>query len=807
MDAILDQVTYAVRGLLRRPGFSAVAVVTLAVGIGANAAMFSVFNAVLLRPLPYRDAERLYVIHEIGRSGILGPVNALHFREWRASTRSFDELALIGPAGFDLTGVGEPARIDAARATPSLFRTLGVEPALGRVFGEEEDVPGRDAVVVLGHELFTSRFGGDPSVIGRQITLNDVPHEVIGVLPAGFGLPKLQHLYALQTTLERPQLWKPFAATSTDLRPLGSFNYAAIARLRPGVTSAQANQELKAVQEELARRAPEPAAFAAAVIPLGDQMVSRSATALRVLLGTVVLVLLVACVNITNLLIARGGHRRREFAIRRAAGATRMRLMMLPLVDSLVLSAVAGTIGILIGAALVRVIQLYAPVDVPRIQEATLDAPVLLFTFVITFCAGLLIGVVPGWRATEANGIDVLRSSSPTAMSSKASDRSRSLLVGVEVAASAVCLITAALLLSSFIKLMSVERGFETDRVTTVDFFLPAARYDMAEGVRFVTTLADRVRALPGVASAGITDALPLRGVSNSAIMVEGFNLPRQQRPTATIRFADAGYFHTMGIPLLAGRLLDEADAGRGAAVISRRAAERLWPQQRPIGKRFRYGDDTTSWVEVVGVVGDVRGVALSDDPPLHIYRLAADYFYRRAGLVVKTSTDPAAVAPAIGQIMQELDPELPVPTPQTMDDIVTESVAVRRFQTNLMLLLSAAVVFLVGLGLYGVISQGVVQRTGEFGIRMALGADRRKIVQLVLQRAMPPVVGGLCAGIAASVGTARVLRTLLFGVSPTDVMPFATAALFLVTVALLASFMPAWRAAHIHPTDALRVE
>jgi putative ABC transport system permease protein len=403
--------------------------------------------------------------------------------------------------------------------------------------------------------------------------------------------------------------------------------------------------------------------------------------------------------------------------------------------------------------------------------------------------------------------VDVLRSSSATVASSRASGRFGLVLVSVEVAASAICLIAGALLLTSFARLMSVERGFDGNRVTTAEFSLPSTRYDTAAGVRFVTTLAERVRALRGVTSAGITDSLPLSGVANSAIMVEGSNLPRQERPVATIRFADTGYFQTMGIALRAGRLVEDTDAGRGIAVISMRAAERLWPQQNPIGKRFRYGPDDSPLVEVVGVVSDVRAVALTEEPPLHIYRPVADYFYGRAGLVLKTSSDPAAVATFIRRIIRELDPELPVPALRAMNDIVAESVALRRFQMNLMLLLAAAAMFLAGLGIYGVISQSVTQRTGEFGVRMAIGADWRSIVLLVIRRAMLPVGVGVIVGIAVSLAAARLLRTLLFGVSPTDVMPFASATLFLVSVALLASLVPASRAARINPLDALRVE
>ena len=806
LEMLWRDIRYAVRSLRGTAGFTITAVLTLAFGIGAVTAIFSVFDAVLLRPLPYPDADRLYVIHEtgLGTGGDLIPANALHFREWRASTRSFEEMALVGGEPFTLHGAGEPARLGGARVTPSLFSMLGVQPALGRTFREDEDVPGRDAVVVLAHELWTTRFGSDPGVIGRTITLDESPYEVVGVLPAGFSIPRLNHFYSLEVEADQPQIWKPFAATERDLRPLNSFSYVALAKLRPGVTPRQALEDVTAVQAELSRRAPEPVRFGAALVPAADQIVSRSRTALQLVLGTVVMVLLIAGVNITNLLLARGARREREFAIRRAAGADRRRLLWQVMVESLVLSAVAGIAGLFVGSGLVQVIQLNAPVDVPRIDEAAIDGRVLMFTFAVTFCSGILIGLAPAWRATRISATDLLRTSSLTAASGTASGRFRSLLVGVEVAASAVCLIAGALLLSSFAKLMTIERGFDATRVLTVDFTLLPPRYDTAAGARFLATLADRARALPGVQAAGVTDAVPLSGTSTSAVMVEGTNLPRPQRPVAMIRLADAGYFETMGIRAIAGRLLRRDDAG--VAVISIRAAEQLWPGRNPLGRRFRHGPDDSPWVEVVGVVNDVRGVSLIEQPPLMVYRPTADYFYGLGALTVKTTADPRAVAPAILRLLRELDPILAVSAPRTMDEIVDASVAERRFQMTLMLLLAAAAAFLAGLGIYAVVAQTVIQRTAELGLRMALGADSRQILGLVLRRAMMPVGLGLAAGIGAALGAGRILRTLLFGVSPTDVMPVATASVFLLSVALLASFVPARRATRLNPLDTLRV-
>lgn len=805
VDDVRQDVRYACRSFVKNPGFTAIAVLTLALGIGANTAIFSVFDTALLRPLPFHEADRLYVIHEGRRS----PVNALHFREWRAATRSFEHMALIGPASYTLTGIGDAVRVNAGRATPDLFPTLGVQPVLGRGFRDEEDAPGRDGVVILAHELWTTRFGADRNVIGRTITLDDEPHVIVGVLPADFGLPQMNHLYALAVgDVERPQLWKPFAATPRDLRLLGSFNYIAIARLKPDVSAAQALDDLNAVQAALARSAPERAEFRAVIVPMADQVGGRSKAALQLVLGAVTLVLLIACVNITNLLLARGGRRQREFAIRRAAGASRRRLVMQMIVESLVLASFAGLLGLAIGAWLVRLIQVNAPVGLPRIDEAALDLRGMFFTVAVTLGSGLLIGLLPAWRSTHAPSIDLLRSSSATASSGRAFGRLRSLLVGVEVAASAVCLIAGAWLLSSFVNLLSVERGFDTDRIVTVSIPLPNARYDAPEkGLRFVNDLAGRVRSMPGVVSVGATDVFPLSGPSSSAIMIEGTSLPRQQRPSAAIRAADAGYFRTLGIPLQAGRLIEDRDAGRRVAVVSAMTARRLWPEQDPIGKRFRHGPDDSPLIEVVGVVGDVRAVSLSENPPLNIYRPTADYFFNQVRLAVKTTSDPATLSGAIRAAVKDLDSALPAPTPRTMDDIVAASVVQRRFQMNLMLLLAAAAAFLAALGIYGVVSQVVTQRTSEFGIRMALGANGGNIRRLVLRQGLLPVVIGLAAGIIASLGAGRLLQSLLFRVSPSDIAPFAVASLFLLSIALLSSFIPAWRASRIDPIRALRYE
>jgi putative ABC transport system permease protein len=807
MATVLKDLRHAARSLRHAPGFALAAVLTLALGIAANAAIFSVFEAVLLRPLPYAAGDRLYVIHEVGRGAPI-PVNALHFEEWRTRLRSFDRLALIGPTDRTLTGVGAPVRLRGARVTPSLLSTLGVTPALGRAFLDEENVVGRDAVVVLTHQLWTTRFNGDPTIVNRTVTLDGLPHVVVGVLPAAADLPKLSELYSVEVDLGRAEFYAPFAPTENDLRMIGSYNYVAIGRLSEGVSVDQASAELKAVQTDLATRAPQRVQFGAVVVPLSDQIAGRSRLALQIVLGTVVLVLLVACINLANLLLARGGRRVREFAIRRATGAQRRDLIVHVLAESCLVAVVAGIVGLATGAGLVELLRQYAPPGVPRLDDVALNGTVVTFTLAITLVSGLLIGLLPAIRSTRIVAVDVLRSSATTSASSASAGRLRSTLVATEVAASTVCVVGAALLLSSFVNLLNVDRGFDTARIVTADFGLMGPRYDTpAKQTAFMTELADQLRSRPGVISAGITDALPLSGVSNSAIMIEGSTLPRPERPAATVRAADADYFRTMGIPLRMGRLIEESDADRRIAVISELAAARLWPGQNPLGKRFRHGPDDSPLIEVVGVVGNVRSVSLSANPPMHIYRPPAQYFYGRASLAARTTADPSAIASAIGNIVRQLDPDMAVPTPRTMDDIVSESVAQRRFQMNLVLLLGAAAVLLAGLGIYAVVSQGVASRVGEFGIRMALGADSTRIRRLVLRDGMRPVALGLLAGASLSLAASRLLQSLLFGVSPADARSYVVALVFLSGVALTAGLAPAWHASRLDPNAALRTE
>ena len=812
-DTAVGDLRFALRMLRKDLGFSAIAIATLALGIGANTAVFSVVDSVILRPLAYREADRLFVIHEVvpkfSHIAPLIPVNAMHFLEWRKSMQSFNQLALISGVTFNLTGSGEPERIPAARVTPSLFPMLGVQAQLGRTFLEAEDQPGRDRVVLLSDELWRRRFAADPGVVGRKIMLDGRPYEIAGVLPASFHFPKLNQLFAMTVAEERPQLWKPFGLRDDELQPIGDFNFSCIARLKPGISPARTLSELNVVQARIASQFPEKVELRAALVPLQDQVTGRSRTGLELMLAAVAAVLLIACVNIANLLLARATGRRREIAIRSALGAGSGRLVRQALAESLLLSGIGGVFGMAIAYAAIRLILARAPVDLPRMDEVHPDVRLLLFTVAISALAGVVFGILPAWRFARTDPQEAMRAGSRGNTAGRRSGGLRSLLVGLEVGLSAMCLIAGGLLLHSFVKLIRVDRGFEAERIVTVALNLPGSRYpNLEKRAAFVQSLLERVKSLPGVTAAGISNMLPLAGEGhNNLLSVEGRNAPMMDRPIADIRYVNPEYFRAMGIPLRAGRIFSEADRERKLALVSALTAARLWPGEDPIGKRFRQGGDESPLLEVVGVVGDVRGVSLNKAPSLTVYMPYWQTFFGGASLAVRTAMDPRAASSAIRTAIRQIDPELPIPAFRTMEDIVAESVAQRRFQMNLVLLFAAAAMLLASLGIYGVVSHSVAQRTNEMGVRMALGARPAAIRRMVLRQSLLPVAFGLAAGVSASMALGRLLGSLLFGVSARDPITVLGVVALLSAVAAAATLIPAHRATHVDPVTALRWE
>ena len=805
-----QDVRYALRQLRRNRGFAFAAILTLALGIGTTTAVFSIVDAVVLRPLSYADSSRLMMIDEWTPSVGSIPVNGLHFQQWRRATTSFERMALIGGLNVNVTDSSEPERLPAARVSSELFPLLGVQPQLGRVFLIEEDVPGRDHVVLISNELWRRRYSGDPQIVGRAISIDGAAHEVVGVLPASFHFPKLSDLYPLTIVQDRPQIWRPIALRSEELTLAGGFNFVSLGRLKAGVSASQAASELDAIQKDFSAQMPQALGpdLRSQVLPLQDRIVGRTKTGLELMLTAVGVVLFIGCVNIANLLLARLSSRRRELAVRSAIGASRWRLVRQMIVESLTLSALGGACGILIAYGAIQLILALAPADVPRLDEVHVGARTAIFTLIISTIAGLVIGVSPAWQFGSADGGEAM-ASGVRSTASRGAGRLRFGLVSVQVTLSTVCLISAGLLLHSLVNLLNADRGFDTKHIMTVGVNPPISRYPTPQKrVAFVRTALDRLKVLPGVVDVAVANMLPLAGEGgNSALSIPGSSVPLFEHALGNIRTVNSDYFRTMGMSLQAGRLFNDADQERQVAVISMSIATRAWPGEDPIGKRFRFGPPSVPDKEVIGVVNDVRGVSLEAGPSFSVYVPYWQGFFIGGSFAVKTTDDPVALAPAIRAAIRSIDAELPVSAFRTMNEVVEGSVAQRRFQTNLVLVFGAAALLLASLGVYGVMSYAVTQRTTEIGIRLALGAERGAVLRMMLRQALRPVAAGVAVAVPLALGAASWLRSLLFGVSPQDPTTIAVACLALIAAAALAAYLPARRAANLDPLNALRYE
>jgi len=810
MQGILFDLRFALRTLARNPGFTAIAILTLALGIGANTAIFTVFDAVLLKPLPYTDPGRLVAIQEVVPPLVSIapslPVSAWHFREWRKSSRTFEQLALLGSFSTVLTTrTGEPERIPMARVSASLFPLLGIQAQVGRTFLEDEDRPGHDLEVILSDRLWSRRFHRDPAVIGRKVLLDGYPYQVVGVLPAGARLPRVSELHNLAFSDTDAEMWKPFAIRDSELAIMAEFNFACIGRLKPGFSIAQATADLDAVQSAIVKDIAERPELRAAITGLQDQIAGRSRQGLVLLLAAVGAVLLIVCVNIANLMLARAVARTRELAIRTALGAGIRRLLRQTMTESLLVAIAGGALGAALARWALATTVLRAPVDLPRLRDVRMDVHALAFAAAVTIASGVLFGLLPAWRMARTDPQVALKSGS-RGVTERGS--ARRLLIGAEVALSAMCLVVGGLLLNSFIRLMRVDMGFQPDRAVTVGLGLPFSRYpDTKARVAFVRSLLDRIRPLPGVVAAGTVNRLPLTGEgSNNSIYVEGAAAD-SRRPIVDYRCVTPGYFRAIGVPLVSGRIFSEADGDRRVALVSARAARQLWPEGSPIGRRFRLGAPDQPPIEVVGIAGDVHGVSLQKAPNPTVY---LPYWQRdRAdlSLVVRTAMDPLSIATAIRGAIHGLDPELPVPRALALDQVVDASVRQRRFQLSLVLLFAAAALLLAVVGVYGVVSHSVTQRTGEIGIRMALGASRSDVWRMVVRHGLAPVAGGLVAGLVGALAAGRLVSGMLFGVRAADPLTFAAVAFTLLSAALAACAIPALRGTRVDPMVALRYE
>jgi len=810
----MNDLRYAFRSLLRNPSFALVAILTLALAIGANTAMFSTFNGVLLRPLAYPEPDRLYAIQEsipkLAHTQDRLPVSAHHFLEWRAHTASFESLSLIGTAAFSLTSPTGPQKLTVGRVSAGIFQQLAINPQLGRAFTPDEDTHGRDQVLILTHAFWVSRFQSDTNVIGRKVLLDGSPYEVIGVLAPEPAVPKLQQLVSIPLDSAVVEAWKPFGLRDNELAQMGDFNFGCIARLKPGVTATQALADLNRVEHSIIANSAEKAELYAALTPLQHQITGSASESLILLLAAGAAVMLIVCVNISSLLLIRVNGRRRELGIRRAMGADTPRLMRQLATESLLLAGIAGGLGIILTYWILRVAILNAPVNLPRIDEIHIDARVLGVAVLLSILTGLACGILPAWRFTRVDANEALKASGRSVTEGRRGGLLRQSLVSIEVGLSVVALIVSGLLLNSFLRLTHVDKGFQTDKTTTVTLELPPARYGTAaKKDQFLRSLIDRVQNVPGVTASGVSSMLPVSGEGmNNPAVAEGAQVPSMERPLMDFRSVSPGYLRALSISLLNGRLFEERDRGREVAMLSASAARRLWPEGGAIGKRFHLGEDQLPALEVIGILNDVHGVSLQAPPNPTVY---LPYWSRQrrpqVSLVARTNGDPGAIANAIRSEIRAIDSEMSIPQFLTMDEIVDNTVSQRRFQLQLILLFGAASIVLSTMGAYSVVSFAVSQRTREIGLRMIMGATASSVQAMVWRQAMKPVALGIGAGLLIALIVSRLLTSVLFGVHAADPMTFGSVAAILAIVTGAACYVPALRATRADPNNALRSE
>jgi putative ABC transport system permease protein len=802
MNALWQDLRYGARMLIKRPGFTLIAVLTLALGIGANAAIFSVVNAVLLRPLPYPEPERLvWLLGNFRRDNSTAHINPLDFLDYREQNRTFEHLAAYSPDTSDvaLTGSGEPERLRGDGVSANFFDLLGVKPALGRTFVPEDEEAERNRAVVLGYGLWQRRFGGDPSIIGRTITLDGHSYNVIGVMPAGFKPPRAS------------DLWVPGSPRTLTNDRKGHF-LPAIGRLKPGVTIEQANADLDAIARRLGEQFPDTNAnWNVRLVPLQEQMIGNVGQSLWLLFGAVGFVLLIACANVANLLLVRTATRTREIAVRSAIGASRWRVARQLLTESLLLSLCGGALGVLTAVWMLDLLVSISAGNIPQWAQVAIDKRVLSFTLLASILTGLLFGLAPALEASKPNLMETLKEGGQSATGGARGNRIRSVWVVSEVALAVIVLVGAGLLIRSLIRLQQVDPGFDAGNVLALRLILFPARYRQPEPViAFYEQLRQRLAALPGVQAVGTISELPLSGQQNDyGFRVEGRPRDPNRRMDADWRRVDHGYFRAMNIPLLRGRAFteQEARADSRVAIISDILARRFFPDEDTVGKRLLFDFGQEMPFEIIGVVGDVHHRAL------HIGVHQTIYFpslrLRDSNLVIRAAGAPANLAADVRRAVQEVDKNLPVSSIRPMEEFLFNSMAQQRLNTFLLSAFAALALFQAVIGVYGVMAYSVTQRTHEIGVRLALGARMRDVLVLVLRQGMRLALLGVVTGLLGALALTRLVmtRSLLFEVSPTDPATFAAISALLMAVMLLACYIPARRAARVDPMVALRCE
>ena len=808
-DNLGRDLRHASRTLLRDRGFTLIVVLVMAIGIGANTAMFTVVRSVLLKPLPFREPERLVMLFEQMREGnspyrfnvVAGGV----FQHWQNEAPGFEQMAAWGEGGYNLSGASArlPEKIEGTKCSWNLFSTLGVQPAYGRTFVAAEDAPGADAAVVLSWSLWKRRFAGDPSIVGKVILLDEQPWTVIGIMPAWFSYPDPE-----------TQVWTPVRheTTPTAMNALNNHQFRVVARLRPGVTAEQGRTELDTIQKRLNLEHPNTFALSdsANLRPLLDEVVVDYKTPLYMLLAATACFLLIACLNLANLFVARSAARRKELAIRSALGGSQWRLIREQLSESIVLAVCGGTIGVAFAYSAIAWL-IKNRQDIPRVDAIHVDVAVLCFALAITLLSGIGAGFLSVTGATGAHLLQTLQEASRS-HGAQAKAKLRKVLLCGEIALTMVLLISSGLLLKSYQRLRAVDLGCATPKILTVRVNLPKPRYaDPAKRAAFFEQVMARVRNLPGVQAAGMAAGIPGQGYmfDDSFTILEHPPLPPGEGQIAIKRAAEPGYFAAMGIPLLRGRTFYDSERLDRATsiIISQLVAKQYFPNEDPLGKHMRVNlTNHPIDYEVVGIVGDTRYNLTQEMKPMMYFPLASGIF-GRATIVVRSKEDPTTVALPVQKLIAQIDPDLPVSDVLTMEQIIGNETLNAGFDADLVLGFAGLSLLLAAIGLYGVLSYLVTQRTGEIGIRVALGAQRAQVLWLMLVDGLRPAGIGLVIGLAAGLGSARLIRNLLYGVRPLDGSVYVTVAALLLLTAAIACIQPAWRASRLNPVEALRSE
>jgi putative ABC transport system permease protein len=806
MDSLLNDIRYAIRNLIKRPGFTLIAVFTLALGIGANSAIFSAVNALLIKPLQFPELDRVVTVWDKfpTRSVEHNEVTMANFLDWRAQNQSFEHLGLSRWWNANLTGVESPERLQGFLVTSDFFNVLGTKPIMGRTLLEEENQPGKDAVAVITYSLWQRRFGADPNIVNKNITINNISRTVVGVMPDRFNYPKGAEIYA------------PIALTPEVAKSRGTHQYYVVGRLRPGVSKEAAQADLDTIAARLEKQYPETnTGWGANVIPIVKDTVRLYDTALWVMMGAVGFVLLIACANVANLMLARASGRQKEIALRAALGASRWRIIRQLLTESVIVALIGGVIGILIAFWGVELLRAGNPGEASRFapgwDRLGINPAVLLFTIGLSVLSGLVFGVAPALQVSRPNLNNALKEGGRQGAGS--SNRLRSSFVVAEIALSLILLVGAGLLVRSFLSLMRMNPGFNPENVMTMQLVLPSAKYkDDAQSAAFFSDLVQRAQSVPGVQSAAAVNYLPLGGANSSeSFLVEGVpEPPPGQEFGGRYRVCTPEYFQTMGISLLKGRAFTAADkvGSTPVVIVNETLAQKHWPNGDALGKRIRfYGPlDKAPWMEVVGIVQDVRHDLNTPFTPDFFLPHAQDSWNAMI-LVARTRVDPATTAGALRQQVWAIDKDQPVFEVRTMEEVRSISVALYSFSSVTLGIFAAVALLLASLGIYGVMAFAVTQRTQEIGIRMALGARGADVLKLVIRNGMAMALIGVVVGLAGAWGLTRFLKGLLVGTSSTDFVTFSLVTLCLLFAALLACYLPARRATKVDPLVALRYE